>query len=640
MAIMIPEVCEMRCRNQVTKGERKIFDLLKKNLSDEYTVYFDVCVNGLYPDFIVVGKDIGIIVLEIKDYKMSTIIEPPEGDGNLTILTDVTDKNGDIVKDEFGNCIKAKQQVNPYRQARMYSNNMRSHINKDLKFNYNYIVVFTNLYEQELKDSFIDYDKCMESNKTIYKDSLDCIESGNIDLKKLIKSKRDKTWYGDLDEDELKAINEWIYPLSKPNLKKLEENIDKRIEDELIDLKWGRYILQGVSGSGKTIYLTTLAKIRLRLIEQYGFSEKILITAFNHTLVSYFKKYFEGYNDIDIKTKHELFNQKDKSKKYDLILIDEGQDFALEDLKYIIETYLNREKKEDYVIAMDGAQNIYKKENFRLNSLSEDIIIRELTQNYRNNKSIFEFSNLFLNCNSHFKINKYSLGESNYIIDDYKSLKEDKQSVKIEIYSEFENQMDKIKSYIERYKSRGINEKDMCIMYISSKKLSGGYFNKAIGEYLDKYEIGYYDFHTNKMSFQADLVDNNINISTIHSSKGFEYKIVFLCGIEEEYLGIKNDLKKLVYTGMTRAKERLIIFISEENNITKTLKKTYNFIYGKDKVKCINCGITINKFDKYCYGCAEPYLFDIDIANYLKCRRCNSYNELGNSYCTICSSEL
>lgn len=630
MALMIPEICNARCNSSVTKGERKIFDLLKLNLNDDYTIYFDININGRYPDFVIVGRDIGVIVLEIKDYKISTISQLPGGYGNLKIRVDEIDTNG--------NMCKVEKNMNPYEQARTYLNTIKNNLAFGFNFNFNSIVIFPFLKEKDLEDKFDGYHRCLPKDKTIYKEDLDCIENGTINLEELIKSKCKYLGYI-LNDANIEQINSYIYPLSKPNMKRLEENINREIEEKLKEFKSGKYILQGVSGSGKTIYLTTLAKLRLKLIEQHGFSEKVLITAFNNTLISFFKEYFKDYEHIDVRTKYQLTNQKHK-EKYGLILIDEGQDFSLDDLKYIISNYSNSKGNEYFMIAMDGAQNIYDEKNFIISELGENIKIEKLNQNYRNNKSIFEFSNIFLNCNSHYKIDKHKLGESNYIIDDYESIKEDKQSIRIEKYSNFKSKMDKIKSYVDLYKSRGINEKDMCIMYVSSKKNSGGYFNQDIKEYLNRYKIGYYDFYSNKLSFQAKLVDDCINISTIHSSKGFEYKIVFLCGLEQEYLNIKNDLKKLVYTGMTRAKEKLIIFTSEKNEITKTLEKTYDFIYSENKIKCINCDTIIDKLDKYCYECSEPYLFDINTSNYLKCKQCNSYNNLHNSYCTICSNKL
>lgn len=63
-----------------------------------------------------------------------------------------------------------------------------------------------------------------------------------------------------------------------------------------------------------------------------------------------------------------------------------------------------------------------------------------------------------------------------------------------------------------------------------------------------------------------------VNLITLHGSKGLEFPIVFLCGLKKDFipLNIKNQIcdieeeLRLLYVGMTRAKEELILLTSSE----------------------------------------------------------------------------
>ena len=71
-----------------------------------------------------------------------------------------------------------------------------------------------------------------------------------------------------------------------------------------------------------------------------------------------------------------------------------------------------------------------------------------------------------------------------------------------------------------------------------------------------------------------DITTNSISISTIHSAKGFDYACVFLLGLDSLKAGIWNEeqIRKLVYVAITRARYQLIIPYVHENVIILRLK--------------------------------------------------------------------
>ncbi len=72
-----------------------------------------------------------------------------------------------------------------------------------------------------------------------------------------------------------------------------------------------------------------------------------------------------------------------------------------------------------------------------------------------------------------------------------------------------------------------------------------------------------------------DIRKNEVTLMTLHSSKGLEFNIVYLIGMEEELLPHKRTVqegedlseeRRLAYVGITRAKERLVMTYCKERN--------------------------------------------------------------------------
>ena len=71
MAITLPETI----KSTATAGERILFRTLKEYLPEEYIVHYEPNINGFRPDFVIIGPDLGVLVLEVKDYTKNTIRE-------------------------------------------------------------------------------------------------------------------------------------------------------------------------------------------------------------------------------------------------------------------------------------------------------------------------------------------------------------------------------------------------------------------------------------------------------------------------------------------------------------------------------------------------------------------------------------
>ena len=107
--------------------------------------------------------------------------------------------------------------------------------------------------------------------------------------------------------------------------------------------------------------------------------------------------------------------------------------------------------------------------------------------------------------------------------------------------------------------------------------------NYEIDDYILQFLIKIAHKSKNKQQFihevsiltEADTLDkraDRITLMTLHASKGLEFKCVFIAGLENEILPLyrakeENEIeeeRRLLFVGMTRAKERLLLTHAEK----------------------------------------------------------------------------
>jgi len=111
MATLIPPL--NGCLPRMTSGEKRFAQRLEAKLEDDYLLWYDVPEgnSGFHPDFIVMHPHRGILILEVKDWRINTIQKLSKT--RATILT----SGG------------AKEMFSPLEQARIYA-----HSSKGLEF--------------------------------------------------------------------------------------------------------------------------------------------------------------------------------------------------------------------------------------------------------------------------------------------------------------------------------------------------------------------------------------------------------------------------------------------------------------------------------------------------------------------------
>lgn len=606
----------------VTKGEIRVFDLLKNVLpNEEYIVWFEPKIENkigrsLYPDIIIWSRVTGLVVLEIKDWIINDILECDP--------INIKMRKGSEV-------IKLK---NPESQARDYVNNAMNSLRKinefvtsegkmkgRLKFPVGHGVVFTNITRTEIETK--------EINKVIKceiftKDEIEKIEGGGNDIILVSKLRRMGNFFpfDDLTNRELDKLRSVLFPriiihptvIQTPNVEVKDKEVnydtikvlDTQQEKIAISLGAGHRIIKGAAGSGKTLVLAYRAVTLKKFIPNL----RVLILCYNITLRNYIRDLLKriGKEDdvdtsgIDVHYFHDfvytkigipqlrhhvpkniinkLFvnsNNWDEyqnllgstlinnlgfipGEQYDAILVDECQDLTTDYLKFIV--HLLNKDKNYLLIAIDPAQNLYGgKISWKSVGVNAKGRVTMLQTSYRNTKNIL---NLALQFNNQ-PIEKLSTDDSGIALFPDKTVRIGTKPKLIEFISE-ENMADYIKEEIQKMMLQyNYKFSDFGIIF-PIKPIPTLLTN--IKEKLDVHNINYRHIESKDDKKNFNINDESCKILNTFLVKGYEFKVVFLLSLERYSSIPENERLKRnnVYVGMTRAMNELQILALQQQN--------------------------------------------------------------------------
>ena len=593
-----------------TAGELAIVKFLNEALDEKYEIYYQPYLNGDNPDIVILRKDAGVLIIEVKDWDLDNY----SLDGKARWMLK---KDGTKIK-------------SPFSQVRTYRNNMiKLHIPdllpKAVQFRKYHAVVNTAVFFSKTDtEDIVEILKPVYSKPKFKKAAKYNRYWGQEDLNRefldsFIEEIR-------LDKESLlftKNMADGLRRYLKPPIHKIEEGIELRYTEEqkkLIQSENGKKAkIKGVAGSGKTMVLAKRAvNAHLRT------KENVLILTYNLALKNYVhdkinevREKFD-WDNFHINNYHQFFKQqannhgimikgfsswddstffeykKDRISKYRSIFIDEVQDYKTEWLELIINYFLAKDG--ELVVFGDEKQNIYKRP---LDADKHPVIKGIPGQWNRSLKTVQRFTGDITKLAMEYQRNilskKYELDELN--IDDQEFLSLDDSE--IEHYSFDTIDTDDVCDLIMNLmKKKNIHPSDAAVLcpnvdilrdidFVIRNKykenVTTTFETKDVWEYLTKKHeienpeelVGANDeVMVDKSAFEDDIYSIRrhkkfhfwmktgvMKLSTIHSFKGREAPTLFL--VLDETDGFTSP--ELVYAGLTRCRFRLII-INRHNN--------------------------------------------------------------------------
>ncbi|HHV30357.1 3'-5' exonuclease [Acetivibrio mesophilus] len=293
---------------------------------------------------------------------------------------------------------------------------------------------------------------------------------------------------------------------------------------------------------------------------------------------SIISEYFELLHQMDKQEWWMVFRdltniiKKNFENKYRAVIIDEAQDFGMPEYRLI--RSIIKEKENDIFIVGDIRQKIYPTDvNFSkcgINILGNRT--RQLLTNYRNTFEITQLADQIIS-NIEFKDFDETLisnKRANAIIRGDKPF--------INAYTTKEDEAKFVAEEIRKIVDSGIEYNEIALVSRTNDYL------KSIIRLLDKHGV--------KSTHLEDLNSihkNNIYYGTMHSIKGFEFKVIFVVGVNKSLIPLKSQIEKmefgrqreefiklersLLYVAITRARDR--VYITGSPDISDWIKGEY-----------------------------------------------------------------
>ncbi len=570
-------------RNPLTEGELYLARYLDKYLPHEWEIYVQPYMNGDRPDIVILNPNVGLMIFEVKDwnlnlykkeYKKEKRQEKNNGNNGK--------KRIEYIEYSVYNKHQGWQRIrNPVHQVERYRQNLLLYLPKlaekidEDKRRIATIKIGLYFHNATTSDAreFIDYKFCT----VIGKDSLSSknIESVVPDVY------RSKSHF--MKRDWAEEIRFWL----KPPYHSVEQGqkiiLTKEQKRHIVPAPKQHQRLRGVAGSGKTL---VIAQRAANLASQ---GKKVLILTFNITLWHYIKdivqrarygfhweqiefNHFHGFcknyideneckwpensndkkNFFDVTIPDMIINLmkkgvNKKNRKYDAILIDEGQDFTK---KYYEMLCLFLTDNDEILLVADENQNIYCRELGWLENMKGTKFRgrwRELKESYRLPLPILrqanKFAELFLpKIGLIPEMINHSLFDPRLIWRNVKDFSESKEKIFIAF-----------KWLTKKY---NIHPSDIVILVSTNEegRELKKFFEDRHFEINDVFEEKD-GSKKNKYSFW--MGDSRVKMSTIHSFKGWELlNVIILTPENENY----PNIDYLMYVAITRTRENLIVF--------------------------------------------------------------------------------
>ncbi len=583
---------DKRCANA---GERLVLHQLKRSLSDDYMVWHDVPLGpkARQPDFVVLSPRQGILILEVKHWKRSTLSK--------------ANRDSVELKTERGLVTEA----NPLRQARDYAMELVDLMARDpllvhadgpfkgkLLFPYGWGAVFSGLADKDVAE--LEFHSLFPKNQVLMRDDLDdAVDEATFQSRlwgmftvsyphTLSLPQRDRVrWHlfpeirvqhqaSLLDEGEASPA------LTLPDLMQV---MDLQQEQVARTLGEGHRVIHGSAGSGKTMILVFRAQqlaaaakadrpilvlcfnralsqriegqLRLR-----GVDERVVVRTFHswcQDMVRAYQlevpkglsgsAYFEALADT---VNRSVASGLVPAGQYTALLIDEAHDF--EDAWLQMAARMVTPATNSLLVLYDDAQSIYQKKRRKFNFASVGIQAQGRTSvlklNYRNTAEVLA---LAMHCAKSLLSDRAETDDAVQSVLPATAGRRGPVPVLI-VAKDAREEAELVAERIERALATDRALDDVAVLFRIKRHMDD------VAAALRRRRIAVQSM--NDPGFKVfDWTVPSVKLLTLHSAKGLEFPLVVVAALDAMPFkdeAIEEEVR-LLYVGMTRATHELVL---------------------------------------------------------------------------------
>ncbi len=614
---------------------KRLFEKLQQ-LPDDHLVYFSEVLpvdrkqaEIRTPDFIVISPRHGLVLIAIEGLTAGQItrIEPDYWY-------------------YYANNKKEAKRISPYVGIKGYLDGMHEYASKVVwsesilsedKAQFSIPVHTVIILSQITKELLGKYElDVIESDKYIFLDELRnfySLDEGSIIDKILNIFGKELNREKILSDSQLTILRRLVNPSVVIDIPPSKAHISGRTKVDVKDIDLiqernashigsGHRVIKGVAGSGKTIVIIA----RARLLSKQG--KQVLVLCFNRCLSSYLESTLKDYQNIkvlnfdrwallsDIRRRDgEIYEamgerlQKELAtgrsgefRKYDAILIDEGQDFTPSFYRSIIQA-LKDPFDGDLLIVFDPNQGLYQMgvkggstwKSAGINALGRTITNNKASRqakwdilgtNYRNTKEIAELANEFAWFLRPESFLDKEEDVSEFTIDVSKCKRFGEKPFLVSSYS-FKDECNTLSKIVVDLLTGGgklfgkdlneeipLNPSEITILYpgLPSKKADRDYFNAFRSSLNDSIrslrndnrdQVIWLTNPSNDSSLNR-VADYGLKIQTINSAKGLQNKVVIVMAAHLISDSNREEGCKKFYVAVTRPEDYLVISYSDQ----------------------------------------------------------------------------
>lgn len=594
-------------------GEKRFARRLESHLEDDYLCWYEIPVGKRqrYSDFIILHPLRGILLLEVKDWKLDTLQRIDK-----TTATINTPQGIKIVSNPLEQVRQCTYQLIDQLQQDPQLVNQSGRYRGQLSFPYGYGVVLSNISRRQFEAT--DLSEILPEHQTLCQNEM--VQSVDPEsFQQRLWNMFNVQFSEALTLPQIDRIRWHIFPeiriepgqqtdlFDEPQTNDIETVIPDIIkvldmQQELLarSLGDGHRVIHGVAGSGKTLilgyrclYLAKLmhkpilvlcynialaASLRELMIER-GVNEKVNVYHFHDWCGEQLRTYHiqnpdgtgtDYINGLVANVIEAVENGQIPRSQYGAVMIDEGHDFEPEWLQLVVQ--MVDPESDSLLLLYDDAQSIYKTKNplnFSLSSIGVQARGRTtiLKLNYRNTEEILHFAYQF----AHRYLDRKTTDDDNIPVIQPQSAGRHGPLPVVKIFDSFNREA----NYISRifYKLNVENDipwADMCITY--RKNWMGKILYSACRE--QKIPVQWLRNSNAKKRFKP--AQPSVKIMTMHSSKGLEFPVVAVAGVGYMPTDTNNSIldAKLLYVAMTRATEKLLITGHQDSEFLTQLQNS------------------------------------------------------------------